>query len=116
MVWWEDPQRFDPRRQRCGLHPEQLGRAAGAGDLTIGGRERRPDVVCFQLSDLCVCADAASISHQCLGGGKGRGRSRELDVESAGRRGKDSPLDHVLQFADVARPPNVPGPCPGVAS
>jgi hypothetical protein len=63
-----------------GLQPEQLGRASGAGHLTVRGLQRRPNIFRFELSDRGVGPHAVGVGDYGLGYLGGSGRGREFDV------------------------------------
>src|SRR5205823_9194674 len=72
-----DSQRFDPRRQGCGLQPEQLSRAGGSRHPAVRGLQGRPDVVRFELADLGVGPHAVSALEPFFGDMDGTGRGRK---------------------------------------
>src|SRR5437867_10634424 len=98
-------QRLDTRRQRRGLHIEQLGRAAGAEDFAGAFSERRGDALALLALPVFAREDRRGLVRwQFRRIRWGRVCRRQFEMQRAALREDDGAFHGVLEFADVAGP------------
>src|SRR5205809_1272828 len=98
-------QRLDTRRQRRGLHIEQLGRAAGAEDFAAAFSQRRGDALALLALPVFAREDRRGLARRQFRLIRwGRVSRRQLKAQRAVLRENNGPLHGVLKLADVAGP------------
>src|SRR6266567_1475362 len=98
-------QRLDTRRQRRGLHIEQLGRAAGAEDFAGAFSQRRSDALALLALPVFAREDRRGLVRRQFRRIRwGRVCRRQLEMQRAALREDDGAFHGVLEFADVAGP------------